>query len=173
MKSQVIYQKLFSFTLVPVLLLLCALTINLGAPINIAAQSGKVFTTSKILEFEMKEGSPNWIFDAKERVQKAKWEFQPNGKFIFFPYHSACSKLEGKYKVTGNVYTFEGSCSNTVGVGTTNSYIVGNIDFTGEHPLLKLNWITTNGAAAVINNTSFASSNASHYEAKILLKISE
>jgi hypothetical protein len=130
------------------------------------------FRAKEILEFQQVQGNPQWIDRAKTRFLSAVWEFESDGTFTFAPANSRSDlyPLKGKFAADGNKLIYSASAEARVAnTGSASAQIFGEISLDSNSPEVTLNWISSSGSAAVINETPFASADSTAYKIRAVL----
>jgi hypothetical protein len=131
------------------------------------------YVTTLIQSYELLQGQPEWADRYMQRLAHARWEFNEDGMFVFAPYwpDSHFYPLRGSYERSGDRYSFRASGSVTTGnTGTMSVEVIGAVDFSGDQPILTIDWISGSSSAMVVNGQRFGQTTGAHSRATLTVQ---
>lgn len=131
-----------------------------------------VFRADTILQFNVVRGQPQWAGEAIERVQGALWRFNSDSTFTYSPANSRTDlyPLSGSFTESENILNFSAYRTSQTGyTGSATTQVQGSIDLSSSSPILTMDWITTSGISARVNDINFAAANSSAYSIRATL----
>ncbi|WP_329083864.1 MULTISPECIES: hypothetical protein [unclassified Streptosporangium] len=129
------------------------------------------FRTARVTRFEQVKGQAAWANSALSRVQNAVWVFSGNGTFAFTTTNvrSDLYPLRGRFQRQGDSWVFAANGSSRIGGSSSFTEVVGNIDFSGNRPVMRFHWASGAGYGSVVNNQRFGAGASSAYSSTLIL----
>ncbi len=131
-----------------------------------------VFATGQILGFQLQQGQSQWAQSYRQQVGDARWEFYPNGSFVYVPGKASqnSSPLQGTYQNHGNSISFNAERSYSVGSGSFGTVgIYGEIKSHNGQPVLNMQFVSGTSSGANINGTPYGFSKNASYQTTVIL----
>ncbi|MFF3443072.1 hypothetical protein [Streptosporangium sp. NPDC002721] len=129
------------------------------------------FRTARVTHFQQLKGRAAWRGSAFSRVQNAVWVFSGNGTFVFNTTNvrSDLYPLRGRFQRQGNSWVFAANASSRNGGGSGFTEVIGNIDFSGNRPVMTFHWASGAGYGSVVDNQRFGTGASSAYSSTLIL----
>ncbi|MBH0776588.1 hypothetical protein [Nocardia bovistercoris] len=153
-------------TVLPKVLLgvsLIAALVTTAAPSH--AEAPKSCHVTKVVEFEQKEGKPQWESGNRNRFANGRWSFDSDGTFSYTTtdVRDDIYPLHGKYTVSGDTLRFSAHGSSVIGASSSFVELEGKIDL-GAKPAKAQSYVASGaGYGAVVNNQKFGATASALY----------
>lgn len=134
--------------------------------------SQTIFVVESIINFEQLKGRSEWSSQAMEMIAGAKWQFDPNGIFVYAPAYGRKDifPLQGNYTKAINKVFFQGMTTLSVSASIASTWCKGDIDFNVEPRIMNMEWRNDSSTAAMVIDSLFDSHLSSAYRTTLILR---
>ncbi|WP_330766964.1 hypothetical protein [Rhodococcus sp. M8-35] len=138
-----------------------------AAPTTAATDGAVAMVAADIVSFDQIAGQPQWKTKAEQRIRQGVWTFYDSGRFTYSSVNY--NPLEGSYSLSGSTVTFTGENSGSSGVGATQTWMTGTVDFSVDPPVMSFEQGAGNAMAAHVGGGDWGSNSTTAYTGTITL----